>query len=66
MLCRVDYKYIYYKNGSEVLFDMRNDPGEMENLAVHPEYRKRMNGYKQQLKEWVQKTKDPVASAYLR
>ena len=66
MLRSGDYKYIYYKNGSEVLFDMRNDPGEMENLAVHPEYRKRMNGYKQQLKEWVQKTKDPVASAYLR
>jgi len=58
-------EYIYYKGGTEVLYDMERDPGEMENLAVYPEYRKQMDGYKSQLKQWLEEINDPVAQAYL-
>jgi arylsulfatase A-like enzyme len=60
-----DFKYIYYRGGTEVLYDMKKDPGEMENLSAHPEYRKQMDGYKTQLKKWIEETEDPVARGYL-
>ena len=60
------FKYIYYKNGYEVLCDMKNDPGEMINLGIFPEYRKQMDGYKLQLKQWVEDSNDRVAGNYLK
>lgn len=60
------FKYIYYKNGYEVLYDMKNDPGEMINLGIFPEYRKQMDGYKLQLKQWVEDSNDRVAGNYLK
>jgi len=65
MLRTDGFKYIYYKGGTEVLYDMEKDPGEMENLAAYPDYRKQMDGYKSQLKHWIEDIKDPVAQAYL-
>jgi arylsulfatase A-like enzyme/poly(3-hydroxybutyrate) depolymerase len=65
MLRTDGFKYIYYRGGTEVLYDMEKDPGEMDNLAAYPEYRKQMDTYKSQLKQWVEETKDPVAQDYL-
>jgi choline-sulfatase len=33
------WKYAYSHGDIAQLYDMRNDPGELENLAVKPEYR---------------------------
>lgn len=60
------FKYIYYKNGYEVLYDMKNDPDEMINLAIYPKYRNQMDGYKSQLKQWVEDSNDLVAGNYLK
>ena len=38
---------------------------QRENLAANPEYRKQMDGYNTQLKQWLKETKDPVAIGYL-
>jgi arylsulfatase A-like enzyme len=65
MLRTKEFKYIYYKEGFEVLYDMKDDPGEMENLAVNPKYRKQMDGYKLQLKQWCERTNDTIALSYL-
>ncbi|WP_299664858.1 sulfatase-like hydrolase/transferase [uncultured Polaribacter sp.] len=32
------YKYSLYRNGYEMLFDMTNDSGELDNLAKNPKY----------------------------
>jgi choline-sulfatase len=66
MLRTDGFKYIYYSGGTEVLYDMDKDPGEMENLALDPRYRKQMDEYKSQLKQWIEEIKDPVAQNYLK
>lgn len=66
MLRAEGFKYMYYRGGTEVLYDMEKDPGEMVNLAVYPEYRKQMDGYRFQLKQWVESINDPVAQDYLK
>jgi iduronate 2-sulfatase len=33
-----DWAYMRYKDGSEELYDMRKDPGQITNLAGYPEY----------------------------
>ena len=65
MLRTDGFKYMYYRGGIEALYDMEKDPGEMQNLAIYPEYRKQMDGYKSQLKQWIEEAGDPVASDYL-
>ena len=38
-----DFRYIRYADGSEELYDHRNDPKEWKNLAVDPKYREIMD-----------------------
>ncbi len=38
MLVQGDYKYIYYVKERPVLFNMRKDPQEMNDLAADPAY----------------------------
>lgn len=66
MLRTQNHKYIYYKSGNEALFDMKIDTGEMENLAADPKYKDQMDGYKTQLKQWVELTNDSIALGYLK
>jgi arylsulfatase A-like enzyme len=33
------WKYFFYTNGEEYLYDMLHDPGEEHNLAKNPDYR---------------------------
>jgi arylsulfatase A-like enzyme len=61
-----EFKYSYYRGGTEVLYDMKKDSGEMENLAADPNYRNQMDGYKTQLKQWVELTNDNIALGYLK
>lgn len=55
------YKYWIYDEGDqrESLFDMENDPGEMNDLAINPAYRKEMDKHRRYLKKWAKKYKDP-------
>lgn len=41
------------------LYDLENDPNELENLAELPEYADSVAGYCEKLKSFQQKTKDP-------
>ena len=38
-----DYKYYLHENGSELLFDLKNDPMELHNAANDPGYREALN-----------------------
>ena len=45
----VDWRYIRYADGSEELYDMKNDPHEFTNLALDPAYAER----KGELAQWL-------------
>jgi arylsulfatase len=43
-------KYIYFfSDGSEKLFDLKNDPGELFELSTHPEYKKTLELWRQRM-----------------
>lgn len=54
------YKYILYNWGKnrEQLFDLENDPFEMNNLAEHTSYSKELDVYRNHLYLWCKQHKD--------
>jgi len=52
-----DWRYIRYADGTEELYDLRNDPNEWTNLAGRPEYAAR----KRELAKWMPKKSAPPA-----
>lgn len=57
------YKYWIYDEGKqrESLFDISKDPGEMNDLARLPEYKKILEQHRNYLKEWAEKYNDNKA-----
>ncbi|WP_316748754.1 sulfatase [Pedobacter gandavensis] len=55
-----DFKYIVYNKGvlREQLFSLRKDPGEMNNLAVNPAFKKKLQGMRMYLKNWSARNGD--------
>jgi len=60
MLRTAGYKYTIYNKGEcrEQLFDMEKDPGEMNNLAMVPEYQSVLNQHRQHIAAWAARTQD--------
>jgi glucosamine-6-phosphate deaminase len=60
------YKYAAYNHGRnrEQLFDLREDPGEMRNLAVERRYRPVLDEKRQSLKDWMDETDDRFEGHY--
>ena len=60
MLTSGQYKYIVYTHGNhpEQFFDLDNDPGEMVNLAGHPDHRDRLLKHRSMLSEWTRSIGD--------
>ena len=54
MLRRGDFKFNYYVNDIPELFNLREDPKEMRNLAALPEHRGKVEEMKAQLFAWYQ------------
>lgn len=54
------YKYTVYNHGQqrEQLTDMQEDPGEMQNLAVKPEYQGILQEHRDLLAQWCRNTGD--------
>jgi len=53
------------KRQKEELYDIENDPDELNNLASKEEYRKIRLGLKNKLFQWMKKTKDPLLKGYV-
>ena len=64
MLRNGQFKYWIYNQGKqrETLYDLKNDPGEMVNLASDPAYLKQLQLCRKQLREWAVANKDPFIS----
>ena len=50
------WKYIKYADGSEYLYNLKNDPGETENLSKYQKYSNIMNVMKIELDKWLSRT----------
>ncbi len=61
------FKYNLYDSGRfrEQLIDLENDPGELQNLASDPKYRQVLREHRKLLADWVVRTGDAKAKAYL-
>lgn len=47
-----DYKYCHYLNAMPELYNLRLDPEEMNNLAIKPEFKAKVDEMKAQLFAW--------------
>lgn len=67
MLRSVDFKYCVYREGDlrESLVDMRDDPGEMKNLATAPEHANTLNNHRRYLKDWITSSGDQDAESFV-
>jgi choline-sulfatase len=61
------FKYCLYDSGErrEQLTDMRNDPGEMNNLAGDEKYRDVLDRHRQLMRRWVKKIDDRIGANYI-
>ncbi len=50
---------IFGKRPSEELYDLRNDPHQLANVADRPEYAVALKQHRTQVEEWMQRTHDP-------
>jgi uncharacterized sulfatase len=49
------------KRGSEELYDLKNDPSQLHNLANEKRFEKQKNKLKIELEAWMKRTNDPRA-----
>jgi choline-sulfatase len=61
------FKYCIYDSGKlpEQLRDMKNDPGEMTNLAAVPAFKSVLDRHRRLLKSWVDRSGDKIAANYI-
>ena len=62
-----NFKYCVYHQGArrESLVDMKNDPGEMKNLADVQQYKNVLNEHRNYLKRWIKDSGDQEGKALL-
>ena len=54
------WKYCYYLDGQQELYDMEVDPLELSNLADIPKHESLINGFRRQLLDWCIATEDTL------
>ncbi len=61
------FKYSIYDSGEnrEQLIDLKNDLGEMSNLAGRADYKNVLNKHRKLMRGWVKKTGDKIAAEYI-
>jgi arylsulfatase A-like enzyme len=67
-MARTDqFKYCVYDSGQhrEFLIDLKNDPGEMHNLAGHDDYRDVLKTHRALLRDGVEKNHDAIGRGYI-
>lgn len=60
MLCSDRYKYCIYSEGQhrESLVDLKNDPGELQNLARHESYQLTLQAHRAMMRTWAMEFHD--------
>ena len=55
-----DFRYVWYGNGEEELYDLATDPHEQHNVAGDADYAETLTRLKLRLLEWHALTEDPL------
>ncbi len=58
LLAGSKYKYTYYVEDRPTLFDMENDPDEMNDLAINPKYKNILDDFEKKLRKIVNPEKE--------
>ena len=60
-MCRMDkWKYVYRLYENDELYDLENDPQELNNLIMHSEYQEIIKNMKLKILDWMVETGDIV------
>jgi choline-sulfatase len=61
------FKYCIFDSGEnrEQLTDLKNDPGEMRNLATIEDYKEVLDTHRRLLRRWIERTGDRIAAEYV-
>jgi arylsulfatase A-like enzyme len=61
------FKYCIFDSGEnrEQLTDLKNDPGEMKNLATNEDYKDDLRTHRRLLRRWIERTGDKIAAEYV-
>lgn len=58
VITRDGWKYACVKNGEWLLFNLKDDPDEMNNLSFHTGYRQKRREMNRLIRQWAEKTGD--------
>jgi arylsulfatase A-like enzyme len=61
------FKYCIFASGEnrEQLTDLKNDPGEMRNLAGIEQYKDVLDMHRRLLRRWIERTGDRIGAKYV-
>ena len=67
LLCTDRFKYSVYDSGENriQLVDLKEDPGEMINLAGQESFRETKESHQNMLRTWIEKNGDRTGAAYV-
>jgi choline-sulfatase len=62
------FKYCIHDSGrhAEQLVDLKNDPGEMKNLAETEKYNDVLNKHRRLLRRWIERINDKIGAEYVK
>ena len=58
------FKYVYFSSLPALLFDLENDPNELQNLAEDPNYQTVVNQHMQAMMTWRMQTEDRTLTQF--
>ncbi len=59
-----DYKYVHFTNAQPLLFDLKSDPQQLNNVATDPAYQSIMLTYAQKMLSWRMRYMDRTLTGY--
>lgn len=60
------WKYVWNATAEDELYDLQQDPGEIDNLATSPSCREELARLRARLVEWMEETHDPLLNYWTR
>jgi arylsulfatase A-like enzyme len=60
------YKLVYHATGRPEMYDVREDPGELDNLAADVQYSDQLNRLAARLITWMEQISDPLLNDWTR
>lgn len=66
MVRTADWKYVYNPYDMDELYNLKNDPYEMQNLIDNPDYRKELSEMQARFIAWVDQTEDVMTYSFVR